>query len=953
MTAPPTNGRASARADVLLACSSDLLTAHAADGTVLYANAACERILGLPAEDLIGTNPLRLVHPDDRAQLIAHLVALRGDPRAVIVLRLRARHADGSYRFLEGMARNGLDDPALGCVLVSTRDVSERTLAEQATRTSELRHRQLVESAPIGLAVVDSEGLLRFVNPAAFALVGLPPQASVLGHRPSDLVLPEEQERCLEQLNRALLQRDSPGASEYHVVQPQGLPLVVQSLPLPYLWNGEPGALLMLQDVTPLRRLEAERNAVSRQLGQLLEATAEGMLGVDVDGRLSFINPAAEAMLGLRAVDVLGAPTHELFHHSYADGTPYPQHLCPMLGAARKGRPAQATGEVFWRSDGTSVPVEYRAVPLRTDEPSGAVVSFRDITEGLRASALQAELAAFQRAVLDSLPALTAVVDASGVILAANRSWNEHAEERGGSSAACGVGVDILAVLDAVVGAELSEARAVAAGLRSVLDGRSREYQQDIPCHYLDSDYHYFALHMVPLDTPDGGAVISYTDITLRKSLEVEAAHRATHDVLTELPNRTLFLDRLTHALEHRGPPAVALLFLDLDAFKLVNDGYGHEAGDQVLRELADRLCHQLRPFDTVARLAGDEFVVLCEQINDEQEVRQLADRLIDAVGKPFVVSGAPIMMGVSIGIAMATELHGDAADLLRAADQAMFAAKARGRNRYAVYDRDIRGSSRQRLEQAAALRRLVDRHQLLVHYQPVIDLRDGHLAGSEALLRWTREPTLVDTAQTIALAEEVGLMGRIGSFVLTEALAQGATFVDADGLKLPLSVNLAPQQLDATLVGQVEQAADDAGYPLSALTLELTEHSLVVERRLSVDVLRALRARGVKIALDDFGVGYSSLAYLQDLPLDVLKIDASFVRGLVGRHADDRLVKAIVAMAKALGLEIVAEGIEVAEQQERLLELGCLRGQGFLYSRARPPADLRARALSPQGPPA
>ena len=540
--------------------------------------------------------------------------------------------------------------------------------------------------------------------------------------------------------------------------------------------------------------------------------------------------------------------------------------------------------------------------------------------------------------------ALTAVIDNDGRIIAVNEAWTRQAISGGGSPATCGTGVDFLAVCDHVTGPSRPEALAVASGLRSVLTGASQEFQQDIPCQLADSQL-YFSLSIVPLHVPEGGAVLSYTDITRRKTLEVAAAHRATHDVLTGLPNRTLLLDRLQHALSGRRPAHLAVLFLDLDAFKLVNDGYGHEAGDDVLRELAARLVRQVRPADTVARLAGDEFVVLCEDLATPGEADALAERLLAAVAEPFTIADEGITLGLSIGIAVADATLNRPDALLNAADQAMFDAKARGRNRVTVYDAGVHGRHHVRLAQAMTLRGMVERDDLLVHYQPLIDLRDGSLEGAEALLRWRGVHALPDTATAIALAEEIGLIGRIGRFVLQEAMGQAATFLTPGGVLLPLAVNLAPQQLEPSLVGFVEQAAQDTGYPLTSLTLELTERSVMTDPVGAVGVLKALRARGVRIALDDFGVGYSSLASLRDLPLDVLKIDAGFVQGLLGPEPNGRIITAIVEMARALDLDIVAEGVEQDEQRDRLLELGCEHGQGFLFSPACTHRQLRALA--------
>jgi len=930
--------------EVLLQCSSDLLTALDADGTLMFANAASEQLLGLPPEQLLGTRAVDHVHAEDRHAFLAQLTELSHAPGQVATLRFRVLHVDGTHRHVESLVRNGLDDPSLRCLVVSTRDVSGRAVAEDALRDSEARHRRLVESAPMGLVVVDQVGVIRFVNPAVLTLMGLSRTEELLGRQVTEFLHPDERQACREQLRRTLVDRVAPGPLEYRVLRAAGTPMVVSSAPLPYDWEGRPAALLMLQDVTSLRQAEEERNSAIAWLSQILRASAEGIVCLDEDGRITFMNPAAAEILGLDVADALGQPAHPLYHHSNPDGSPYPEERCPCLGATRHEWLASVVGEVFWRSDGTPVPVEYRATPLTPDAASGAVLTFHDVSERLRAKERLARLADFQSAVLDSLPSLTAVVDRTGEIIATNEAWDRYARERGGRPETCGVGVDFLRVCDETDGPARTDARTVAQGLRALLAGRAQAFHQDIPCVY-DQESVFFSLQMVPLNAVDGGTVISYTDITARKRLEIAAAHRATHDVLTGLPNRVLLLERLGHVLVHRGERPTALLFLDLDSFKLVNDGYGHEAGDAVLRELSGRLLHHVRPSDTVARLAGDEFVVLCEDLPHVTEAQLLAERLITSISEPFLLGDTTLTLGVSIGIALVTEPEMEAGALLRAADQAMFEAKARGRNRFAVFDADVRGRNAERLEQAMTLRRMVEDGDLLVHYQPVIDLRDGHLSGSEALLRWRGPHRLPDAATAITLAEEVGLIGRIGQFVLGTATTEGATFLTGDGTVLPLAVNLAPQQLSRAFVGQLEQAADDAGFPLSSMTLELTERSVMMERSAAIDVLRTLRQLGVQVALDDFGVGYSSLAALRDLPLDVLKIDAGFVRGLVGPDADDRLVAAIISMAHALDLEVVAEGIEQVGQRDRLLDLGCQRGQGFLWSAALPAAEMRARA--------
>ena len=549
----------------------------------------------------------------------------------------------------------------------------------------------------------------------------------------------------------------------------------------------------------------------------------------------------------------------------------------------------------------------------------------------------------FMTAVLDALPAQTAVVDGQGTIVAVNVAWSRFMTERGGQPRRCAQGVNVFEVLSRVRGRDRASAHEAAEGLRAVLRGETAEFDRDITCVLRQDDPLFFSLQMVPLDTEGGGAVLCYTDITARKRLELEAERRAVHDDLTGLPNRVLLLDRLQQAMGSRDASRAAVLFIDLDQFKLVNDGYGHAAGDQVLQQLARRLLAVVRPSDTVARLAGDEFVILCERLPFLTEAYRLAQRVLATVTEPFSVDGARLSLGASIGIATAEDHPtARAEDLLRAADQAMFEAKARGRNQFAVHDSGVQSRSQARVEQSLQLRRLATSDRLGVHYQPLVDLRDGHITGVEALLRWKTDGDPVDTAASVALAEQIGVISEIGRRVLREACEQGATFLRSDGSVLPLSVNLAPQQLDRFLVATVREVAESTGFPLSALTLELTERSVMSDPAASIAVLSELRDLGVLIAIDDFGVGYSSLASLRDLPLDTLKIDRDFVRALATPSADDRIIRAVIQLADALELHVVAEGIELDEQRTRLIDLGCNHGQGFLFSSARPAAEIR-----------
>jgi diguanylate cyclase (GGDEF)-like protein/PAS domain S-box-containing protein len=441
------------------------------------------------------------------------------------------------------------------------------------------------------------------------------------------------------------------------------------------------------------------------------------------------------------------------------------------------------------------------------------------------------------------------------------------------------------------------------------------------------------------------GYVVVARDVTERKNAEEQLVHQALHDALTGLPNRALFLDRLGLALSRleRRPGLAAVFFLDLDHFKVVNDSLGHSAGDQVLVAVADRLQYSLRDGDTAARLGGDEFAVLCDDLVDEGEALQIAERLGAAVAaRPVPLAGRDLVVTVSIGVAFATNSAARPETLLRDADAAMYRAKERGRARYELFDAAMRARAVARLETEAALREALDHEQLSLSYQPEVLLADGTLISAEALLRWSPEARIAGLqdgaprTEFIAVAEETGLIVPIGGWVLHEACRHLARWrvVAPDRAPQSVSVNLSGRQLARTeLPDIVQEALSSTGLPPDALCLEITESVLMDDLDMAVSALKALKAIGVEIAVDDFGTGYSSLAHLRRFPVDILKIDHSFVSGLGRNPEDAAIVRAVLALARTLDLAVVAEGVERAEQLHELQALGCERAQGHLFS--------------------
>jgi diguanylate cyclase (GGDEF)-like protein/PAS domain S-box-containing protein len=429
-------------------------------------------------------------------------------------------------------------------------------------------------------------------------------------------------------------------------------------------------------------------------------------------------------------------------------------------------------------------------------------------------------------------------------------------------------------------------------------------------------------------------------DVVERQLTDDDIRHRALHDPLTGLPNRLLFLDRVGQATERqrrRRDILTAVLVLDLDRFKLVNESLGHRAGDELLAAAAPRLKQAVRSADTVAHLSGDEFGILLEDITGEQDAIEMAERIAGVFARPFVLDGDEHFVTTSIGIALA-EGGERGEDLLRDADAAMHRAKERGRARYELFDEALRGRALSRLRVENDLRRALDRDELTLHYQPLVSLRDRQMVSVEALVRWDHpERGRISPADFIPVAEENGLIEPIGRWVLEHACRQAAEWCRArpDAAPLTMCVNLSAAQLaNPALAQTVATALRVSGLDPSCLALELTESMLVGDTEQLSETLVALKALGLRLVLDDFGTGYSSLSYLTRLPLDSLKVDRSFVDGLGTESRDTAVTEAIIAMSRALSLRVVGEGAETAQQVAELARLGCDLVQGFYFSR-------------------
>jgi len=488
--------------------------------------------------------------------------------------------------------------------------------------------------------------------------------------------------------------------------------------------------------------------------------------------------------------------------------------------------------------------------------------------------------------------------------------------------------------------------------LRAAVDmhlrGLTPHLQNEHRMRCADGEYRWMLSRGLAVRDESGAAMRiagSQTDVTERKLAVERLTYDAFHDALTQLPNRALFMDRLERAMEtlHRHPDSLfAVLFLDLDRFKVVNDSLGHVLGDALLVAVAQRLGGIIRSSDTFARLGGDEFAMLLEEIDHETDAVRTAQRIQDALNVPFEVGGHELFTTVSIGIALSTTGYQRAEDALRDADIAMYRAKSRGKARHELFDTAMHDRAVTLLQFETDLRRAIERRELRVYYQPIVSMVSGKLLGFEALVRWQRGDELISAEEIVAVAEETGLIIPIGEWVLREALRQTHEWSSLNGA-LDIHVNLSARQLlQPDVVGRVADALVKSGVDPRRLQLEVTESVLIDSAETAAALLRELRSVQVGLSLDDFGTGYSSLSSLREFPFNSLKIDRSFLLD-ADVHRADAIVRTIASLARSLGMEVTVEGLETREQVDRMRELGIDRAQGFYFSPPLPPDEAVA----------
>ena len=696
----------------------------------------------------------------------------------------------------------------------------------------------------------------------------------------------------------------------------------------------------------------------------LLAGAPIGILTVDQAGQIESVNPAVEELFGLASAAIVGKNIDAFV--SSTGATPLPLASAEALAALVKcsdGRilPVQITLSEFRDRAGIVYTCFLRAVTSELQSRDTLQQAHDELEIRVRegtaeiarlSDALQAEVSErtwaqeqFQVAV-ESAPTGILIIDQNGNI----GLVNAQIEQLFGFARTELIGRPVDELLPERFRIPPGGAREGILAATGDTAGDAKEL-----CG-LGKDGGEFPIEVnqTPIQTPRGkGFLVSIIDVTERKRVEAELKRTAFHDGLTGLPNRTLFFDnllRLNAAAKRHGHHPFALLFLDLDRFKVINDSLGHMAGDKLLVEMSQRLVECTREEDTVARLGGDEFAILLEQIRGPEDAVRVAERVLERFSDPLILDEVEVSVGASIGIALSLTGEGQPENLLRDADMAMYQAKTR-RSGYQIFDARIHARTLERMKLEIDMKQAIERKQIHLHYQPIVSLENGKLAGFEALARWqhNRHGT-ISPAKFIPLAEESGLVGRLSRWVFYQACSQMRHWRDRYQLsdECYISVNVSSKQLSyGNLIDEVDEVLSETGLEPQYLRLEITESAIVENTRSAAQTLAQLRSRKIKLCLDDFGKGFSSLNYLHRFPIDVLKIDRSFVRRLRANGPNDsgkkrpfEIVRTIVAMAQILGMQVIAEGVELTDQLSILRELGCEFGQGYLFSPALDPAE-------------
>ncbi|MGO9872754.1 MAG: EAL domain-containing protein [Acidimicrobiia bacterium] len=967
--------------------SSDMVTIIDSSGRVTYRSPSACQFVGLDPESDPDVPVDAALCPEDRPALAALLERLRSKPGAAETIRYRFRRADGELRWIEMVATDHSDDPAVLGVVTNSRDVTDRVEVEDAVRASEKRLSELVANISDAISVIDADGGLQYSSPTSEQVFGYPNGAWPEGRSIFDTVHPDDRDRILELWAGA---HSKPGRFrplELRLQRGDGSWMDAEIIANNLLDDpAVNGIVVTSRDITERKRSDEALRASESRLREsearyraVVDDQTELVCRYRPDATLTFANRAfceffgchSDALAEVKLVDLRPASERPRLLErleSFPGGASVRTHV---------EREVSLDGSLRW----------YQWTDRAFVEPDGSIVEIQSVGHDVTDQRRAAEFAAHQAEILEQV--------ARGVALKETLHTIAGALEGHFPRFSCAI-----MLLDAQTSTlRVGAAPSLATRLVERFDGtpvsvgaitcgaaaaqRKPVYVCDVAVDdrwigYRDiaQTHGIHASWSTPIVASDGSAVLGTLDVFVaeprlpadehlqifsllaqlasiaieRKAFEEDLAHQSMHDPLTGLPNRLLFLDRLGQSIARcqRTKSSVGVVFLDLDRFKNINDSLGHDAGDELLVAVAHKLESVIRPGDTVARFGGDEFTVLCEDLTADtarETAVEISERLLATVIRPMVVREAEMFVGASVGIALALTGDERPEELLRDADAAMHHAKEAGRGRVEVFDDTMHARALTAHSTENALHRALERGELRLFFQPIVGLSDARCIGAEALVRWQHpERGLLGPAEFIPLAEETGLVVPLGWWVIEEAARNAARWQLEHAEPFQVSINLSARQLvQPDLADRVADVIAQTGVRPSNVCFEITESVLMDDTETVIDVISRVRALGVEFAIDDFGTGYSSLGYLKRFPVDAVKIDRSFVTGLGTDPGDAAIVSAVIGLAHALGLRVTAEGVETEEQLATLIGLGCDEAQGYFFLPPQPAPDLRS----------
>ncbi len=944
--------------------SNEIIYTLDASGVVTYISPALKQLGGYEPEEVIGKTALSFVHPDDLSELTASFQrTVTGHPEPS---EYRLRKKSGDYLWVQTSSRPMYDGDRIIGLRGLIVDIDKRKRAEEALDESEERYRDLFENASDLVYSHSLGGQYLSVNRAVEQITGYTPE-EVLGKRWTDFVAPDNVPRLAE-IALALAGGAVSTGFEIDVVTKAGRRVPLEVRPQVVYKDGKPvGIRGIARDISERKRIDAALAAEKRvleliatgaslpevltELTRAVEEQSDGMLGsvllVDHSGKYLRLGAAPSLPDDYnRAVDNIAigpsagscgtaAYRKELVIVSDIAHDPLWVDFRDAAGAAGLGA-CWSTPILSKRGDVLGTFAMYYGSPREPGKEDIELIERATHIAGIAIERKQAEeaLQASEERYRNLVNTAQDVIYTLGID-ATLTSLNPAFETVTGWKPEDWIGKHFGPLVhpdDLGLAVDL---------FKQVLAGGAPSYELRI--RRSDGDYVVGEFTSTPL-IEDGelkGVFGIARDITERKKAEAMIRELAYHDGLTGLPNRALFEDRLGVALAqaHRTRQMLAVMFLDLDRFKIVNDTLGHSGGDKLLKGVAGDLKAVVREGDTVARVGGDEFTVLLAAIESQADAAEVADRILDVLRVSRLVDGQEFAITTSIGMTIYPQDGGDTDTLLRNADTAMYRAKDRGRNNVQLYTPAMNAGVLQRLSLENDLRHALERGELRVYYQPIAETTSGRVVATEALVRWQHpERGIIEPDDFIPFAEETGLIVPIGEWVLRESMRQNQAWRDAGYRGLVVGVNLSARQLQQEdMVSMVSKLLRETGLPPELLQLEITEGAVMKNVELIIATLHQIRRMGIGISLDDFGTGYSSLSYLKRFPIDSVKIDRSFVRDIASDPNDAAIVTTVIAMARNLNLKVIAEGVETGDQLEFLRERGCDQYQGYIISRPAP----------------